>query len=104
VPRGERVVDPPGTWRHPTWVRLDFSMQDVPHAFSFAFESQNAAPPGAAPSQVPTDAPRGRARFTARAHGDLDGDGSLSTFQISGEMREGGEPTTLPIVIYREVE
>jgi hypothetical protein len=88
VPRGVRVTDPPGTWDHPTWRQLEFEWT-VPHAFSFAFESQNAP---------------GMARFTARAHGDLDGDGNLSTFSISGESRDGAEPGVGPMDITREVE
>jgi type II secretory pathway pseudopilin PulG len=71
VPRGARVVDPDGTWDHPTWKALGFraSAEGAPHAYSFAFESENGA---------------ARSSFTAVAHGDLDGDGALSTFQVSG--------------------
>lgn len=88
VPRGERVTDPPGTWNHRTWRLLEFEW-NVPHSFSFAFESKNA---------------KGHAVFLARAHGDLDGDGILSTFEISGESRDGAEPTISAMVIRREVE
>jgi hypothetical protein len=88
VPRGERVIDPPGTWSHPTWQRLEFS-QTVGHCFSFAFDGRNG---------------KGLATFRARAHGDLDGDGIFSTFAIGGESREGSEPKTLPLEIVREVE
>ncbi|MEB2313459.1 MAG: hypothetical protein OZ928_16570 [Polyangiaceae bacterium] len=88
VPRGVRVTDPPGTWDHPTWRELGFSFS-APHAFSFAFESENAA---------------GHASFRALAHGDLDGDGVLSTFQISGQTRDGAEPTVEPMEMDREVE
>jgi hypothetical protein len=38
------------------------------------------------------------------AHGDLDGDGSLSTFEISGECREGSEPVVFTLMMSREVE
>lgn len=88
VPRGERVTDPPGTWNHRTWRLLEFEWT-VPHSFSFAFESKNA---------------KGQAVFLARANGDLDGDGILSQFEISGQSKDGAEPTTSPLVIHREVE
>lgn len=88
VPRGRPVTDAPGTWDHPTWRLLDFSFT-VPHSYSFTFESQNAP---------------GRAVFRAVAHGDLDGDGNLSTFEIGGESKEGAQPTTFPMESQREVE
>jgi hypothetical protein len=88
VPQGEAMADPPGTWNHATWRRLGFEWL-VPHYYSFAFESRNGP---------------GRAVFHARAHGDLDGDGVLSTFAISGEAREGSEPTTSALDVHREIE
>jgi hypothetical protein len=88
VPRGERVVDPPGTWDHPTWRALVFQ-QRVPHGFSFAFESENAP---------------GVATFTASAHGDLDGDGIVSTFEVSGQSLDGHGPMVFALQMYREVE
>lgn len=88
VPRGELTVDPPGTWAHPTWRLLDFSLQ-APHAFSFELSSVNAAE---------------RSTYTAVAHGDLDGDGVHSTFQVSGEVRPGHPPETFPLEVIREVE
>jgi hypothetical protein len=88
TPRAELVLDPAGTWDAPTWRALDFSFE-APHAYSFSFESN--------------DAPQ-RSAFTARARGDLDGDGVTSSFSISGSVDLGGEPTVQPIEIYREVE
>ncbi len=88
VPRGELVVDPPGTWDHPTWRELDFEIKD-PHAFSFDFDSENAA-------EV--------SRYRAHAHGDLDGDGSQSAFSISGELKRGGVPSTGALEMHREIE
>ncbi len=88
VPKGVKVSDPPGTWDHPTWRRLQFRWT-VEHAYSFAFESE--AKPGVAV-------------FRAVAHGDLDGDGLFSTFEIRGSTRDGGEPMTLPMSIHRELE
>lgn len=88
VPAGTRVVDPEGTWDHPTWRLLDFR-QDREHSFSFEFESRSDA--------------RG-ALFVARAHGDLDGDGELSEFSISGEVRDAKDPVVYPLRLHREVE
>jgi len=88
VPRGGPVTDPPGTWDHPTWRVLDVVFTN-PHSYSFAFESR--------------DAP-GKATYRAVANGDLDGDGLVSTFEISGESSDGSEPVTLPMESRREVE
>jgi hypothetical protein len=88
VPRGVRVTDPPGTWDKPTWRELEFSFTE-PHCYSFSFESH--------------DAP-GKATFHAVAHGDLDGDGVLSTFEISGSSKDGSDPTVSPLEMHREIE
>lgn len=88
VPRGDTITDLPGTWQHPTWRLLGFSFE-TPHAFSFAYESKNAAD---------------ESSYTATAHGDLDGDGVLSSFSITGSVRPHGSPSTLPLEVSREVE
>jgi hypothetical protein len=88
VPRGELLSDSPGTWEHPTWRELGFAPEQ-PHAFSFEFDSDNGA-------EV--------SRYVARARGDLDGDGSQSTFTRRGEVKRGGVPTTSNLDMYREIE
>ena len=88
VARGVRAEDPPGVWDHATWRALGFRF-DHPHAFSFAFES----------SQGPAGA-----HFRATAHGDLDGDGVLSTFEIEGEADADGARIVPGMYIDREVE
>lgn len=88
VPRGKPVLDPAPTWEEPTWRLLDFSFT-LPHSYSFAFESHNTP---------------GHATFYAVAHGDLDGDGLESTFEISGESKDGLEPVIFPMESHREVE
>jgi type IV pilus assembly protein PilA len=88
VPTGQRVVDPAGTWDHPTWRRLDFSQTD-PHGFAFEFESQLG---------------KDRSTFVVRAHGDLDGDGVTSTFEITGESAGNDAPKVGPLRVHREVE
>jgi len=75
--RGRLAVDPFGTWTDPTWTALRFPVVGTgfdfadgePHAYSFAFQS-TAGP--------------ARSAFKAVAHGDLDGDGALSTFEVTG--------------------
>lgn len=88
VPSGEAVEDPPGTWDHPTWQALEFRIER-PHYYSFAFESE-----------AQTDG----SRFTARAHGDLDGDGLYSTFKLNGQYLVGETPVLFPLEMDREVE
>lgn len=88
VPAGESVVDPIEAWDHPTWQALGFRMEHA-HYFAFAFDSENG---------------RKRSIFTATAHGDLDGDGLLSTFRLQGEWEPPAAPVLFPIEIQREVE
>jgi hypothetical protein len=75
-PRGRCEADPPGVWDQPTWQALDFrpAPPDVPHCFAFQFDS-------ALSPSVST--------FRATAHGDLDGDGIPSTFEVTGRAAEG---------------
>ena len=88
VPRGVRAEDPPGAWDQPTWRALSFSF-DHPHAFSFAFDSSQTG---------------SRSHFRATAHGDLDGDGVLSTFEIEGESDADGARILPGMYVDREVE
>lgn len=88
VPRGVRADDPPGAWNHPTWKALGFGF-DHAHAFSFAFDSEATAD---------------GAHFRASAHGDLDGDGVTSTFELEG-VADGQGAHVLPgLYVDREVE
>jgi hypothetical protein len=90
VPRGMRALDPPESWEHLTWRSLDFRF-DEPHAFAFQFDSE-------------LDASK-TMRFVATAHGDLDGDGALSTFEVRGERLPGEPARVLPgMFVDREVE
>ena len=91
VPRGVRALDPRDAWQHLTWLSLDFRFTQ-PHAFSFKFDSE-------------LDPATQVMRFTATAHGDLDGDGVLSTFEVRGERVPGQPARVLPgMFIDREVE
>jgi type II secretory pathway pseudopilin PulG len=75
-PRGRCEVDPQGAWDGPTWSALAFQPvpSGSPHCFAFAFDS--------------TSSPA-KATFRAHAHGDLDGDGIPSTFEVTGRYVEG---------------
>src|SRR5580692_1891920 len=75
-PRGRCEADPPELWSRPTWVSLGFTPVPAgePHCFAFGFDS--ALSPA-------------RSTFRAHAHGDLDGDGLTSTFEVTGHDVEG---------------
>lgn len=75
-PRGRCEADPPEIWEHPTWKALEFLPADMgaPHCFSFAFDSALSPAKWA---------------FRAHAHGDLDGDGLTSTFEVTGHDIDG---------------
>lgn len=88
VARASLVTDPPSTWSHPTWRLLGFSIE-TPHAYSFQFDSANGP---------------GESHFTVEAHGDLDGDGVVSTFRTGGSIRPGQPPQRSPLEVIREVE
>jgi len=88
VPRGKPAVDPdPDPWEHPTWKALDFrpSAPGVAHSFAFGFESDAGA-------------------FVAHAHGDLDGDGTTSTFELRGKCGESGASLVPGMVVESELE
>lgn len=87
VPRGVLVIDAPGTWDHPTWKALAFEplANAAPHAFSFGYD-------------------RDEAKFSAHAHGDLDGDGNVSSFEVRGQS-DGRTTTLVPgMTVLAEVE
>jgi hypothetical protein len=88
VPRGVRADDPHGAWDHPTWRALGFGF-DYAHAFSFEFDSGTVG---------------GQAHFRAIAHGDLDGDGVVSTFELEGRADPSGAIVLPGMYVDREVE
>jgi hypothetical protein len=86
-PHGHLAADPDGTWSDATWVALGFPGPslglgpDEPHAFAFAFDSTLAA---------------SHSSFVAHAHADLDGDGTLSTFEVRGYATPAEGAVTTP--------
>jgi hypothetical protein len=79
VARGTLDIDPDGTWDHPTWKALDFSVTG-PHAFSYQVVVDAKAPSVANHPPVV---------FHAFAAGDLDGDGKCSSFERRIEKADG---------------
>jgi len=91
VPKGVSVVDPQGTWDHLTWRALDFRITGE-HSFAYEFTTL-------------TDPVPGDCRFAATAHGDLNGDGNVSTFSVYGEKLRGGDAHALAgMYIDKELE
>jgi len=62
------VIDVTGQWDNPSWQALTFAISD-PHYYSYEYTSDGTGT---------------NAQFTARANGNLDGDGTLSTFERAG--------------------
>ncbi len=91
VPKGTREVDPVGAWDQPSWKALGFRpvLDDVPHAYSFEFDS--------------TLSP-GKSGFRAIAHGDLDGDGTLSTFELRGSADDTSARIEPGMIVDAELE
>jgi Tfp pilus assembly protein PilE len=87
TPRGKMEVDPAGSWDHPTWKALEFraSADGVPHAFSFQVDTK--------PEEL-----------FARAHGDLDGDGVTSTFEVRCVRDKDGARVIPGMYVESEVE
>jgi hypothetical protein len=92
-PRATEQIDPVGAWDHPTWQALHFraTPEGAPHAFAFGFDT--------------TKQP-GRSAFVAHAHGDLNGNGVTSTFEMRGHFAvDEGTPILEPgMFVDREVE
>jgi hypothetical protein len=91
VAKGTREVDPPNAWDHPTWKALGFRpvAEGAPHAYSFEFD----------PFLSVT-----RSTFRAVAHGDLDGDGTQSTFEVRGTADHDGARVEPGMMVDAELE
>ncbi len=72
------------TWQHPTWQSLDFRIVGG-HSYSYEVISSAAG-------------------YTARAYGDLNGDGMQSTFEIQGSLRRPYEVISGPVTFTSELE
>ena len=81
VPRsdGTGTYDPQVTWDTPSWIAVDFAIND-PHYYVYMLVSANADAAGGVGSE-----------FTARASGNLDGDNVCSTFERVGIVNDEAE-------------
>jgi len=79
-------------WTAPTWKALQFSMDD-PHYYRYEFVRTTGTGPSGSGEE-----------FTARALGDLDCDGLLSTFEMYGKSGDMGTDPTGASGVYRELE
>lgn len=90
VNKGRREIDAVDAWDHPTWKALDFHpYADAPHAYSF--ELDTALGPA-------------KSTFRAVAHGDLDGDGTTSTFELRGTADGSGARVDPGMIVDAELE
>jgi len=79
---GKKCAPNPDSWSAPTWQALNFGVFD-PHYFSYKYE-------------VAAD---GRS-ITASAIGDLDCDGTFSTYSLTATIEEGGDaPMLAPKIV-----
>jgi hypothetical protein len=83
-----RCAPDPGLWTAPVWRALKFEMSD-PHYYSYDYVSSGTG---------------ANATFTAGAHGDLDCNGTYSTFEIRGSVKPDGTPTLGDLVRKDELE
>jgi hypothetical protein len=87
VPRGAPTTDPEGTWEHATWTALGFSI-DAPHWYSY---------------EIVVADPQRLVRVVA--HGDLDGDGVLSTYERAIRREANGDwSVDRALVVTRDLE
>jgi type IV pilus assembly protein PilA len=71
--QNKKYQSDPGEWNGAGWNCLKFSMSD-PQYFQYEFTSDGTGVENAV--------------FEAQAHGDLDGDGSMSTFGLGGKIQK----------------
>lgn len=76
VPKAQRVKVDSALWMTPTWKCLLFSINDAQY-YSYKYTTN--------------DESGGAAKYTATATGDLDGDDSLSQFELTGKGSINGE-------------
>ena len=83
-----KIRTTPADWKRRGWHRLGFILEQ-PHAFAYSFSSQGTGQ---------------AATYTARAHGDLDCDGVLSTFEIRGSVDRRMQVKVSPLKVTNELE
>jgi len=88
IPGCNKKRTPERVWSSRGWDKLFFSLSE-PHFYSYSFVS----------SGIGKDAV-----FTAKAHGDLDCDGTLSTYELRGSVDSQGEVRVVGPIITNEIE
>lgn len=82
--KGQKYQSAPSEWatgdQENGWMCLGFSMTD-PQYYMYNYQAETVTGAGAS--------------FTARAQGDLDGDGALSTFEMTGTVADEDGETVL---------
>ena len=86
VPCKKKVTTPVAAWK--AWEPMHFALTE-PHYYAYSFTSAGT---GTA------------ATFTAKAHGDLDCDGVLSTYEIRGSVNQQGDVQVVGPIITNEIE
>ena len=81
VPAGTKFVSDAKTWNHASWRAIGFQLEE-PQFYSYEYET----------------ATNGK-RATVRAHGDLDGDGVTSRFELTVEITAAGAITIAPEMV-----
>lgn len=88
-PTCDKVVTPTSQWDAAGWGKLKFAFTEA-HYFAFTFTSSGTT--GTA------------AKYTSRAHGDLDCDTIQSTLEIRGSVSDEGDVSTVGPIITSGVE
>jgi hypothetical protein len=86
VPKGVKIAAS-SEYSAPTWLCLKFSINE-PQFYQYDYQSN---------SKTAVDA-----RYTATAHGDLDGDGETSTFELIGRGTSTGDASRVSYRITHE--
>ena len=87
-PCGRTARTPTSVWDKAGWGALHFALTD-PHRYAYTFESSGT---------------NTKAVYTARALGDLDCDGELSTYELRGSIDNEGSVRVVGPIIYNELE
>jgi prepilin-type N-terminal cleavage/methylation domain-containing protein len=85
---GGKCTTPTTTWDTNNWAALHFALTE-PHYFAYGF-----AATGTGSASV----------YTADARGDLDCDGTFSTYQIRGSVDDEGGVTVVGPIVTNEIE
>ena len=88
-PKCDKQLTPTATWDTAGWAPLHFALTE-PHYYAYTFS---------APSSTGTSAV-----YTALANGDLDCDGTQSTFELRGSIDNEGSVKVVGPIITNEIE